>query len=53
MAVDYGVKDNYKYVLSLSVDGKRRVVVDSFGAAPKWLRKFEVMLMDECIADKV
>lgn len=47
------VKDNYKYVLSLSVDGKRRVVVDSFGAAPQWLRKFEVMLMDECVADKV
>ena len=46
------VKDNYKYVLSLSVDGKSRVVVDSFGAAPQWLREFEVMLMNECIADK-
>lgn len=46
------VKDNYRYVLSLSVDGKQRVVVDSFGAAPQWLREFEVMLMNECIADK-
>ena len=44
------VKDNYKYVLSLSVDGKSRVVVDSFGAAPRWLREFEVMLMKECVA---
>ena len=44
------VKDNHKYVLSLSVDGKRREVVDSFGAAPRWLREFEVMLMNECIA---
>ena len=46
------VKDNHKYVLSLNVDGKSRVVVDSFGAAPQWLREFEVMLMNECIADK-
>lgn len=46
------VKDNHKYVLSLSVDGKSRVVVDSFGAAPQWLREFEVMLMNECIAGK-
>ena len=45
------VKDNHKYVLSLSVDGKSRVVVDSFGAAPRWLREFEVMLMNECIAE--
>lgn len=45
------VKDNHKYVLSLSVDGKSRVVVDSFGAAPQWLREFEVMLMNECVAD--
>ena len=44
------VKDNHKYVLSLCVDGKSRVVVDSFGAAPRWLREFEVMLMNECIA---
>ena len=44
------VKDNHKYVLSLSVDGKRREVVDSYGAAPRWLREFEVMLMNECIA---
>lgn len=44
------VKDNHKYVLSLSVDGKSRVVVDSFGAAPRWLREFEVMVMNECIA---
>ncbi len=44
------VKDNHKYVLSLSLDGKSRVVVDSFGAAPRWLREFEVMLMNECIA---
>ncbi len=45
------VKDNHKYVLSLSVDGRRNVVVDSFGAAPQWLRDFEVMLMNECLAD--
>ncbi|MBQ5664121.1 MAG: hypothetical protein IIV19_06820 [Bacteroidaceae bacterium] len=43
------VKDGHKYVLSLCVDGKSRVVVDSFGAAPRWLRDFEVMLMNECI----
>ena len=46
------VKDNHKYVLSLCVDGKSREVVDSFGAAPQWLRDFEVMLMNECIADE-
>lgn len=46
------VKDNHKYVLSLNLDGKSRVVVDSFGSAPRWLREFEVMLMNECIVNE-
>ncbi len=46
------VTDNHKYILSLNVNGKSRVVVDSFGAAPRWLRDFEVMLMNECIAEE-
>ena len=43
------VKDNYKYVIGIRVGDKSHVVIDSFGAAPEWLRRFEVMLMDECM----
>ena len=43
------VKDGYKYVIGIRVGDKSHVVIDSFGAAPEWLRRFEVMLMDECI----
>ena len=43
------VKDNYKYVIGIRVGDESHVVIDSFGAAPEWLRRFEVMLMDECM----
>lgn len=43
------VRDGYKYVIGIRVGGKSHVVIDSFGAAPEWLRRFEVMLMDECV----
>lgn len=43
------VKDGYKYVIGIRVGDKSHVVIDSFGAAPEWLRRFEVMLMDECV----
>lgn len=43
------VKDGFKYVIGIRVGNKSHVVIDSFGAAPEWLRNFEVMLMDECI----
>ena len=45
------VKDNYKYVITLKTGGKHHTVVDSFGAAPQWLRDFELTLMNACVVE--
>ena len=43
------VRDGYKYVIGIRVGNRSHVVIDSFGAAPRWPKSFEVMLMDECM----
>jgi hypothetical protein len=43
------VKDNHRFIITLETGGKCHTVVDSFGAAPQWLRDFELMMMNECI----
>ena len=46
------VKDNHKYIITLRVGSKHHTVTDCFGAAPQWLRDFELMMMNFCIEEK-
>jgi hypothetical protein len=43
------VKDNHKFIITLKAGSKHHTVVDSFGAAPQWLRDFELTMMNFCI----
>lgn len=47
------VKDNYKYVIKLSIGDKSHVVTDSFGAAPRWVLEFERLLMSRCLEEEL
>lgn len=46
------VKDNYKYVLKLSIGDKCHTVIDCFGAAPRWVLDFERLLMSRCLEEE-